>query len=456
MKLYPIIALASVLALASVAHAQLPTEIAAQSRDDAEDLLCLFSWALDIKFTDAEKERFVKERMLEWESGDNGWQSAYLGDYWEMLVTAPQDRSGRKGYLKRFLPELVLSGARAAQPEMIWIQKRLGEDDDVEELPVSGARRTPLEKREPREIVDTKELGGDSRLFLRAKDVADCLKRATEMFEISFTLEQRAEFLERAKKHWRKNHEDWGTSSFSKTAFGYLHSDSDFMVYRSDLDRNIKKLREFAERGDRDSLWLLNIYENSYQRQPLIPTEPKLSRKIVAQYGMLRAMQINEVVGRKVAFSDIRSHARIVKEVVAKWPTFSAAKRAMILDAPQGLYRINNTYSHFTPLYQEYQKHLWGQDMVVSIPKLKPLVEARSAEFARIAKKNPNWKAEMEANNQAAFTAFLQKNEEAFQRQMKAMDRMYDSIVFSNKISAINNAILRAPVGTEVRIDIRP
>ena len=177
---------------------------------------------------------------------------------------------------------------------------------------------------------------------------------------------------------------------------------------------------------------------------------------MVSDYTSLRAQQLNEVLGQKAVIADVPSIIKLQKEVLAKWPAMSAAKKEAILTAPRALSSIYQVYPHFSPLYQEYQKHLWGQDMVASIPQIKPAVDARAAEFAKIAKKNPNWKDEMEKNNQAIFTAFLQRNEEQHQRLMKNMDRMYDSVVFSGKMNAINNAILRAPSGSTVRIDIRP
>ena len=71
--------------------AQSPAEIAALSRDYAEDLLAFFSWALDIKFTDIEKAQFIKERLLEWESGNNNWQCLFIGEYWALLML-PKER----------------------------------------------------------------------------------------------------------------------------------------------------------------------------------------------------------------------------------------------------------------------------------------------------------------------------------------------------------------------------
>jgi hypothetical protein len=443
-------------------RAQTAAEVSALSQDYAQDLLALFSWGLDIRFTDAEKARFIKERLLEWESGNNNWQCVYIGDYWTFLTLTKEQRAGNKEAMKKRLLDFVVANAKAGQPDILWIQKRLGQDDDVEELPVSKARRAPLEKMRGDGVVDSMQtsaiLGATITVELTAVAVSDCLSKVSEMLQTPFTPEQRQEFVERAKKHWRKYREDWGgrVVSFNKNALSYVNDSSTYMVYKNDLQHNEAAIRGFTERGDRDSVWLMKIYDSAWHRTPLLASEPGLSRRIISDYTALRAQQINAILGQKAVIADVPAIINMQKEILAKWPMMPAAKRQAILEAPRGLASIYQVYPNFTPLYQEYQKHLWGQEMVASTPQLKPVVEARAQEFAQIAKKNPNWKAEMEANNQAAFQAFLQRDQEAHQRLMKTMDRMYDSVVFSNKMTALNNAILRAPAGSTVNITIRP
>ncbi len=442
-------------------QAETPAEIIALRHDYAEDLLCLFSWALDIKFTDAEKARFIKERELEWESGNSNWQCQFIGHYWALLTLPKEAVSGNKDANKKEITDFIVANAKAGQPDCIWIQKRLGQDDEIEELPLSKARRAPLEKMSFDTAIDSVPvtfIGTTIQAKLTVLDVANCLHKVSLMLQTPFTPEQRQEFVERAKKHWRKHREDWSSSSTSpnQNPFSYVNNSANYFVYKYDLKHNEKEIRSYTERGERDSVWLMKIYDNAWHRTPLIASEPGLSRRIISDYTALQAARLNEILGSKAVIADVPTIIKMQKEIVTKWPTYSPAKRENILRSPRELSSFYQVYPHFTPLYQEHQKYLWSKEMVASMPALKPIVEARAAEFVRIAKKNPNWKEEMEQNNQAAFNAFLQKNEEQHQRLMKMMDRIYDSTVFSGKMNAINNAILRAPAGTTVHIDIRP
>ena len=442
-------------------RAQAPAEIPALSQDYAQDILSLFSWGLDIRFTEAEKTRFIKERLGEWESGNNLWQCQFIGDYWTFLIMNKQQLAANKEPMKKRLLDFVQYNAKDGQPDILWIQKRLGQDDEVEELPISKARRAPLEKMQPGDTVDTMNIpsafGGELEVKLYATQVSNCLSKISEMLLIPFTPEQRQEFVIRAKKHWRKYREDWGDRvvSLNKNPLSYVNDYSTYFVYKSDPDHNLASIRSFTERGERDAVWLVKIYENAWQNTPLIASEPGLTRRTISAYASLRSLQANEVIGTKATVADVPAILRMQKDILAKWPSLSAAKKTDILQSTKGLFRMYQVYPHFTPLYQEHEKHLWGLDMVASMPQIKPIVDARSKEFASIAKKDPNWKANMERNNEAAFKAFLQKNDADFQRQMKMMDRIYDSVVFSGKINAINNAILRAPSGSSVRIDVR-
>jgi hypothetical protein len=454
------LALMTPLAISAPAHAQAPAEIPALSRDYAEDLLSYFSWALDIKFTEAEKARFIKERLMEWESGNSNWQCLFIGEYWALLTLPKERLAAYKDSQKKILLDFVIANAKAGQPDCIWLQKRLGQDDEIDEFPASKGRRAPLEKLSADTAVDTMKVTFVVTIDanLTAFDVAVCLSKVSMMLQTPFTPEQRQEFVERAKKHWRKYRDDWGSQvvTFNKNPISFVNDKATFMVYKNSLDHNEKAVREFAERGERDALWLMKIYDSAWHRTALIPSEPALTRRVVSDYAALRAQQINQILGTKAAVADVAAILQVQKEVLAKWASYSPAKRAAILAAPSGLSSIYQVYPHFAPLYQEYQKHLWGQEMVASIPQLKPIVDARAKEFAAIAKKNPNWKAEMEANNQATFQAFLQRNEEAHQRLMKQMDRMYDSVVFSGKMAAAASLIRNAPNGTTVHVDIRP
>jgi hypothetical protein len=437
-----------------------PAEIVALRRDYAEDLLCLFSWALDIKFTDAERARFIKERELEWESGNNNWQCQFIGHYWALLTLPKEAVDGNKDANKKEITDFIIANAKASQPDCIWIQKRLG-DDEVNDLPISKARRAPLEKMRFDAAIDSMPLtfaGTTIQTELKVLDVANCLAKVSMMLQTPFTPEQRQEFVERAKKHWRKYRGDWGRNSTSpnQNPFSYVNNGANYFVYKYNLQHNEKEIRSFTERGERDSMWLMKIYDNAWHRTPLIASEPGLSRSIVCDYTRLQAARINEILGRKAVLADVSASIQMQKEIVAKWSTYSPAKRETILKAPSGLFNIYEVYPYCASLYQEHQKYLWGRDMVASIPQLKPVVDARAAEFAKIAKKNPNWKEDMDKANQEAINAYLQKNEEKHQRMMKIMDRMYDSMVFSNKMTALNNAILRAPSGSTVHIDIRP
>ena len=101
-------------------------------------------------------------------------------------------------------------------------------------------------------------------------------------------------------------------------------------------------------------------------------------------------------------------------------------------------------------------RHLWGLDMVKTMPQLKPLVDARTKEFADIAKKYPNWKEEMEQANQAAFQAYLQQKQQEHERLMKSLDRMYDSVVFSGKMRQLSSLVTNAPSGSTVNVTIHP
>jgi hypothetical protein len=462
--LFSTIALSTVAALATInptANAQAPAEMPALKRDYAEDLLALFSWGLDIRFTEAEKARFIKERDAEWESGNNTWHSVFIGDYWTFLMLSKNQQLSNKEDMKKRLLDFVVANAKAGQPDVIWIQKRLGQDDDVNDLPVSKARRTALEKMAPGAVVDSREipgiLGGTITRKLSAVDVSDTLSKISEMFQIPFTPEQRTEFVERAKKHWRKYPDDWVSElNFNKNPISYVHSRSTYIVYKNDTVHNIKELKEFAERGERDAVWLLKIYNESWQQRPIIASEPSLNRSIMNDYAILRTMQLNEIVGQRAIIADVPLIVSMQKEIVAKWAMYPESKKKAILGTPRALSFMYTVYPHCTPFYKEHQKHLWGQDIVVSTPQIKPIVDARAREFVLIAKKNPDWKTQMENNNEIALQAYLQRKQSEYDRQLKMMDRMYDSMVFSNKMNAINNAILRAPSGSTVHIDIRP
>ena len=379
--------IALVAAVSPAAYAQSPAEIPALSQDYAEDLLALFSWGLDIRFTDAEKIRFIKERKMEWESGSSNWQCQFIGDYWTFLILSKERVAGNKEPMKKRLLDFVVANAKAGQPDVIWIQKRLGQDDEVEELPVSKARRAPLEKLPPDAVVDAMmaptPLGGTYEVRLKASEVSDCLSKVSEMLQTPFTPEQRTEFVERAKKHWRKYREDWGgrVVSSNKNLLSYVNDTSTYMVYKYDVAHNEKEIRSFTERGERDAVWLMKIFDNSWHRAPLVASEPGLSRRAIGDYTALRAQQLNEILGQKAAIADVPAIVKMQKEILAKWPTMPAAKKEAILTATRALSSIYQVYPHFSPMYQEYQKHLWGQEMVASIPQIKPVVEARAAEF---------------------------------------------------------------------------
>ncbi len=451
----------ALVAPAPLRESETPAEIVALRRDYAEDLLCLFSWALDIKFTDAEKARFIKERELEWESGNSNWQCQFIGHYWALLTLPKEAVSGNKDANKKEITDFIVANAKAGQPDCIWIQKRLGQDDEIEELPLSKARRAPLEKMSFDTAIDSVPvtfIGTTIQAKLTVLDVANCLHKVSLMLQTPFTPAQRQEFVERAKKHWRKYRGDWSSNSTSpnQNPFSYTNNSANYFVYKYDLKHNEKEIRSYTERGERDSAWLMKIYDNAWHRTPLIASEPGLSRRIISDYTALQAARINEILGSKAVIADVPAIIKMQKEIIAKWPTYSALKREAILKAPSGLFNFYEVYPNCAPLYREHQKYLWSREMAVTNPQLKPIVDARAAEFAKIAKKNPNWQEEMEKANQEAINAFLQKNEEKHQRLMKMMDRMYDSMVFSGKMNAINNAILRAPAGTTVHIDIRP
>jgi hypothetical protein len=455
-----LVCLALWLTQSSTVLAQAPGEIPALKSDYAKDMLCLFSWALDIKFTDTERTRFIKERELEWESGDLGWQCQFIGDYWTFISDKAVAKRNKEPMKKRLL-DFVIANAKANQPDMVWIQKRLGQDDEIDDLPVSDSRRSTLDKVNGDTVLDS--VPYDDGLVklnfnLKAFDVANCLSKVCEMFQVPLTLEQKSEFVERAKKHWRKYREDWSDRGVStkKILFSYVNDSSTYFVYARDLKHNQKALEEFAERGDRDSIWLLKIFKESAQRTPLLESEPMLSRSVIRAYASLRVAQLNEVVGQRVLTADTALAVNMIKEVLAKWSTLPAIKRSAILDAPRALASIIDVYPHFIPLYQEFQKEEWGRDLVLTTPQIKPIVDARSKAFADIAKKDPNWKSKMEENNMTAFRAYLARDEANFQRMMKMSEQMFDSMVFSNKMNAIHNAILRAPNGTTVNIQIHP
>jgi hypothetical protein len=462
--LFSTIGLSTIVTLATVApatHAQAPAEMPALKRDYAEDLLALFSWGLDIRFTEAEKARFIKEREMEWESGNNTWHSIFIGDYWMFLILSKDRQAGNKEPMKKRLLDFIVYNAKAGQPDCIWIQKRLGQDDEVNDLPISKARRTALEKMAPSASVDSMEvegiLGGTITRKLSAVEVSDTLSKISEMFQIPLTPEQRTEFVERAKKHWRKYPSDWSSKvNSNKNPISYVQSHADYIVYKNDTVHNIKKLEEFAERGERDAVWLLKLYNESWQQRPVIASEPSLNRSIINEYAVLRTMQLNEIVGQRAVIADVPLIASMQKEIVAKWATYPESKKKSILGAPKALSFMYQVYPHCTPFYKEHQKHLWGQDIASATPQIKPIVDARAKEFAIIAKKNPDWKTQMENNNETALQAYLQRKQAEYDRQLKMMDKIYDSMVFSNKMTSINNAILRAPAGSTVHIDIRP
>jgi hypothetical protein len=437
-----------------------PAEIVALRRDYAEDLLCLFSWALDIKFTDAERVRFIRERELEWESGNNNWQCQFIGNYWALLTLSKEAVSGNKDSNKKEITDFIVSNAKSGQPDCIWIQKRLN-DDEVNELPISKARRAPLEKMSFDTALDSVPLtfaGTTIQSELKVLDVANCLAKVSLMLQTPFTPAQRQEFVERAKKHWRKYRGDWGDRSTSpnQNPFSYVNNSSVYFVYKYNLEHNEKEIRSFTERGERDAVWLMKIYDNAWHRTPLIASEPGLSRRIVSDYTALQVARINEILGKTTLIADVPMIIKMQKEIVAKWPTYSPVKREGILKAPRELSSFYQVYPHFSPLYQEHQKYLWSREMVASMPALKPVVDARAAEFAKIAKKNPNWKEDMERNNQEVFDAFLKRDMKQHERLIDMMIDIRKSQDFSNKINALNNAILRAPAGSTVHIDIRP
>ncbi|WP_196300817.1 hypothetical protein, partial [Streptococcus pneumoniae] len=90
-------------------------------------LLAYFSWALDIKFTDAEKARFIKERLMEWESGNSNWQCLFIGEYWALLPLSKERLAAYTDSQKKYLLDIVIANVKAGQPDVIWIQKRLGQ-----------------------------------------------------------------------------------------------------------------------------------------------------------------------------------------------------------------------------------------------------------------------------------------------------------------------------------------
>jgi hypothetical protein len=221
-------------------------------------------------------------------------------------------------------------------------------------------------------------------------------------------------------------------------------------------DYNVKKMRNFVDRGERDAAWTMKIYDNAANRVSLIASQPEVNCDLLNDYTVLWVEQINEIVGRKALVADVPTIVKMQKEILSRWPTMPQSKKQAILNATENLWSFRNVYPHCAPLYKEHQKYVWSKELVSSVPDLKSVVEARAQEFAKIAKKDPNWKEKMEQINEAALQAYLQRQQQEFDRQMKMMDRIYDSVVFSGKMNAINNAILRAPAGTTVRIDIRP
>jgi hypothetical protein len=235
---------------AEIAIKSLPPEIAQLSFDYAHDLMSYFSWALDIRFTEAEQKRFISERRLEWVSGHNLWQTQYIGNYWALIGLPQNVLDGNKPKKKEELLDFIQFNTKQGVSDIIWIQKRLG-DDEVDQLPPSKGRRSKFELLQGNPIIDEYKKPGiisgiDIRAELTYVDVANTIDGVSSMLGLTFTPEQREEFFERAKKSWRKSPDDWSTTAMGKSMFAYFHNTATYYVYKNDRPHNVAQIRPFG------------------------------------------------------------------------------------------------------------------------------------------------------------------------------------------------------------------
>jgi hypothetical protein len=165
---------------------------------------------------------------------------------------------------------------------------------------------------------------------------------------------------------------------------------------------------------------------------------------------------VNEMYGKRVAVPEVMLTINLQNEMVQKWGSYDADKKAFILDTKNLLFTFYQVYPHCIPLKREHMKYTWGKQLMKSMPSLKPYIEGQGNAFAVLAKKKPNWQEEMEETNEQALKLYIARKQVEYDRMLDNLKKMGESMEFSNKMIALQNAISRAPAGTTVNVTIRP
>jgi hypothetical protein len=418
--------------------------------DIIEDLLAGFEWAYGLSPTEQERDKFRKDRDIEWQSGDATWQFPLVRIYRQAIggtkasnpyrsVRLRQDYQG--DFIREFKPILTDSLYRGVTDydsyrasihlegkELLeaWVKK----GKSSEKFVISKTKRAFYEKENTVLIrmEHPTELGGKFPDELSVPEVILPVENFNTKFFAAISLSDREEIAKRIIEDWKKN----GSTNDNnpKNALQCLMSGGTYF--------KMDKFADFIKKGDIDGKWLKVIADKSPFWTSPISHEPTTNLQVLRDYAAFRVCQINQVAGQDIVPLTPPVKAVIVERTIQQWDTLSPSKKKEILSGTKLFTDHQNYWSYKIPLFKEHQCHLWGQDLVKFMPELKPIVEKRSAYFKNLAKKDPNWQAKADTEQQNLQQSIVQMQGEYLRGQERRFKSAMDDLVKSGHALRMN------------------
>jgi hypothetical protein len=423
-------------------------KVDAQAKSDIiEDLLAGFEWAFSLSPTEQERTTFRKAREVEWQSGDATWQFPLIKTYRQAIVEVWARGDHQTSFqqyvtctlqepLYRNITQFNADKVSVSIEEKEWLEAWIKKGKPSDKFVVSKAKRAFYEKENS--VVATTERKNPYAFStdkpMTVKLLNNYLVKGVENFNTKFSvglsLADREEFARRIIEDWKKNYE------ISQAGYETKSAIQCFLV--SDIFYHAPAFFAYAKAGDKDGKWLLDKANNSPFWLTPIPSEPAAGLMIFRDYAAYRICQINQVMGEDTVPLTPTVKAKIVERIIQQWGTFSPAKKKEILNGTKLFASVQNAWQFQLPLTREHYCHTWGQELVKSMPELKPFVDKRAAYFKNLAKKDPNWKVKADSSQKQLEQNIVQMHGEYLRGQTQRMNAAMDELVKSRHVLAMN------------------
>jgi hypothetical protein len=248
------------------------------------------------------------------------------------------------------------------------------------------------------------------------------------MLSAALSLSDREELAKRFIEDWKRNGD--AGSHPPQNALHYIAT--------CGATFNREKFDAFVKKGDPDSKWLQDsVRKSPFVSSPLL-TQPNATLATLRDYAAFRICQVNQVAGQNMVPLTPSVKASLVERIIKQWETLPVEKKKEVLDGTKLFTDHQNYWSYKLPIFQEYQCHVWGQDLVKSAPELKPIVDKRALYFKKLAKKDPNWKANADIAQKQFEQNIVQMQGEYLRGQERRFKSAMDDLVKSGHTLRMN------------------